>query len=202
MLDGACVGPMVDYIYHRKYGPREAAGPDGQPTRATPHEPNFTMKGRTAAALWQRVEEWHRQLAKESRKPPAQWERNDVGEFRRIEKDPATGETFCWTIQELLSSRELAEEGRAMNHCVASYGRSCAKRQISIWSMRVADLRRNTVRRVMTIEVQNARRFIAQARGRCNKVPGARHTGFRLNRAPAILKQWAEQEGLTIPAYI
>src|SRR5262249_17715703 len=141
-------------------------------------------------------------LAKESRRAPSQWERYAIGEFRREERDPVTGERFCWTIRELLSSRELGEEGRAMNHCVASYARSCAKRHPSIWSMRVEDLRRNSVRRVMTIEVQNARRFIAQARGRCNRVPGARHTGFRLNQAPAILRQWAEQEGLTIPPYI
>jgi hypothetical protein len=109
---------------------------------------------------------------------------------------------LCWIIQELLTSKEVTEEGKAMHHCVGSYARSCAKGHTSVWSMQVEDTRTGACRRVMTISVQNARKLITQARGRCNRLPGARHTGLRLNQAPVILQQWAQQEGLTVPKYL
>jgi hypothetical protein len=42
-----------------------------------------------------------------------------------------------WTVQELLSSWELAAEGRAMNHCVVSYSDQCADGHRSVWSIGV-----------------------------------------------------------------
>ena len=56
--------------------------------------------------------------------------------------------------------------------------------------------------RVMTIAVTNARKMITQARGRCNNLPGARNSTIRLNRTPAILKQWARQEGLIVAKHL
>jgi hypothetical protein len=202
MLDGSWIGPMVDYIHHRRFAPQEIVGPEGLPVQIGPLEPEFSMKGRTVTALWQRVEEWHRHLAKETRRPPLEWAPSGIGALSYTERDPDTGSLVCWTIEELLSSRQLTEEGKALHHCVASYAHSCARGSCSIWSMQVEDCRAQIHRRVMTIEVSNARRFVAQARGRYNKTPGAKHSSPRLNRAPAILKQWAGQEGLTIPGYI
>ena len=54
----------------------------------------------------------------------------------------------------------------------------------------------------MTIAVDNARKVITQARGRCNRLPGSRDCSFRLNQAPTILQQWARQEGLIVPKYL
>lgn len=202
MLDSAALGPIVDFIHHRRFAPREVIGEDGQPHLAGPPEPDFAMKGRTVAALWRRVEAWHRELAKETRKLPMQWESSGIGAFQLTERDAETGAQVCWRIEEIVTHRDLVEEGKTMRHCVASYARSCAKGAISVWTMTMEDCRTGSRRNVMTIEVQNARRFIAQARGRCNKAPGEKRASQRLNKAPAVLKQWAEQERLTVPSYI
>jgi hypothetical protein len=93
---------------------------------------------------------------------------------------------------ELLSSGELYREGLAMQHCVASYVRACARRVSSIWSMKLE----NQVRRdrVMTIEVDMKRRMICQARRRRNARPSG--------KARKILERWARQERLTIAEHL
>jgi hypothetical protein len=202
MLDTDCVGPIVDYIHDQKYVPREIVGPDGGVTMGDPPQPDFLMKGRTPEALLRRVEEWHAQLAREERKTPTCWEPCGIGGFRVMGQDEFTGNPTCWIIQELLTSKEVTEEGKAMHHCVGSYARSCGKGHVSVWSMQAEDCRTKAKRRVMTISVQNARKVITQARGRCNRLPGSRDSSFRLNQAPAILSAWAKQEGLTVPKYL
>jgi hypothetical protein len=202
MLDTDCVGPIVDYIYDQKYVPREIVGPDGGVTMGDPPQPDFLMKGRTPEALLRRVEEWHAQLAREERKTPTCWEPCGIGGFHVVGRDELTGNPTCWTIQELLTSKKISEEGKAMHHCVGSYARSCGKGHVSVWSMQVEDCRTGARRRVMTISLQNARKVITQARGRCNRLPGSRDSSFRLNQAPAVLSAWAKQEGLTVPKYL
>lgn len=188
LLDHVHVGPIVDYVHHRKFVPAEDEAPA---------EPEFSMKGRGVIPLLRRVEAWHDELARAARRPPRQWEPSGFGAFRTLETD---GEEVlaCWSVQEVLTSQELNEEGKAMRHCVASYGGSCARGQISVWSMQVEEYPTHIRRRVMTIAVNNARKSITQARGRCNRLPGAKDSTIRLNKAPTILKQWARQEGLTI----
>ena len=188
MLDSASVGPMVDYIYERKFVPVRHGD--------APLDPAFSMKGRTFTALWRLVEAWHRELAREAKTVPVEWAANEIRGLEYHEEDPETGAVFRWTVQELLTARELFEEGRAMRHCVASYARSCAGGRTSIWSMRFEDTRSGSVHRVMTIELQNSTRAIVQARGRFNRQPGQRRSSARLNRAPEILKKWASQEQL------
>ena len=56
----------------------------------------------------------------------ASWELEDeTDELGKVE----------WTVQELLSSWELAAEGRAMHHCVVSYSDQCADGNTAIWSI-------------------------------------------------------------------
>ena len=202
MLDMDWIGPMVDFIYDRKFVPREVIGADEQLTILEPAEPTFSMKGRTAAALQLRVEAWHRQLAKDTRKSFRQWEPSGIGTYAGAAPDPNTGKAVRWQIVELLDSAALKAEGKTMHHCVASYDRSCARGQTSIWSMRIAGTTEETYRNVMTIAVNNASRTITQAKGRCNKGPGDKRAGDRLNYAPLLLKQWATQEKLTVPSYV
>jgi hypothetical protein len=202
MLDTACVGPIVDYIYHQKYMPREVVGEDGVIRLGDPAQPDFSMKGRSANALLARVEEWHAHLAREARKPRDCWESSCIEGFRLIEEDKEAGNVVCWAIEEILTSEELRAEGKAMHHCVASYGRSCAKGTVSVWSMQVEDCQTTWRRRVMTIAVQNATRTINQARGRKNVFPGGKDSGARLKKGQAILQQWAHQEGLTVGRHL
>ena len=202
MLDTDWIQPMVDFIYHRKFMPREETSPDRQLLSLDPIEPTFSMKGRAAGALQLRVEEWHRQLAKETRSSFRQWEPSGIGSYAGFAPDPNTGIAVQWQIVELLDSAALKAEGKTMRHCVASYDRSCARGQTSIWSMRIMGVTEETYRNVMTIAVNNASRAITQAKGRCNKDPGDKRASDRLNYAPQLLKQWAVQEKLIVPSYI
>jgi hypothetical protein len=201
MLDAACVGPIIDYVHHQKFVPREVVLPEGAVEIGDPPQPEFSMKGRSAAALLARVEEWHAQLAREAHRPNNRWEKSGIGEFRQIQEDKQSGNVVCWTIQELLSSRELREEGRALNHCVASYGHSCFQGRVSIWSVRLEDCQQAVPRRVMTIEVKG--RTINQARGKANAFPGSKKdTGGRLKQAHHVMRQWAAAEQLRVASHL
>jgi hypothetical protein len=202
MLDPDQIGPIVDFLHHRRFVFQPVIGPLGVPIQAIP-EPTFSMKGRTVPALLRRVEEWHRELHRESRKAQLEWEpRPDIAAFDYTERDHEDRPIFFWTIHELTSRRELQEEGKAMRHCVASYDRSCANGGTSIWSLRVRAPQEEMGRRVMTIEVQNHRRAVVQARGRCNKTSTARQAGFWLKQAPIVLKMWAAREKMTVATHL
>ncbi len=198
MLDPDQVGPIIDFLNHRRFVVQPIVGPDGVPIQAIP-EPGFCMKGRTVPALLRRVDEWHKELQREIRKAVLEWEpRPDIVPLDYTQGDSEDGPALHWTVQELTSRRQLQEEGKAMRHCVASYDRSCARGSISIWSLRVRTPLEDQSRRVMTIEVQNQRRAIVQARGRCNKTASSRQSGFWLKQAPVVLKMWAARERIIV----
>ena len=202
MLDPEQVGPIVDFLHNRRFERQPFVGPDGIPGEAIP-EPAFSMKGRTAPALLRRVEEWHRELHRERRKAVIEWEpRPDIAPLDYTQYDHEEKPILHWTVRELLTGRELQEEGKAMRHCVASYDSSCARGSSSIWSLQVRTPLEERSRRVMTIEVQNDRRAIVQARGRCNKTATSRQAGFWLKHAPIILKMWAAREKITVATHL
>jgi PcfJ-like protein len=93
-----------------------------------------------------------------------------------------------WTITELLTSRALFTEGRAMRHCVATYVERCFRGQTSIWSMQVEN--QCGQHRVLTIEMDLPKRTICQVRGKCNRLPQAAERG--------IVENWAARVGLTV----
>ena len=202
MLDPDQIGPIVDFLHHRRFVVQTIVGPLGVPVQGIP-EPLFCMKGRTAPALLRRVEEWHRELHREKKRAQLEWEpRPDIAPFDYTERDHEEKPILHWTIHELTTRLELQEEGKAMRHCVASYDSSCANGNTSIWSLRVRPLPEENARRVMTIEVQNSRRAIVQTRGRCNKTSTSRQAGFWLKQAPILLKMWAAQEKMSMATHL
>ena len=164
MLDPVHFGPIVDFVRHRKFGTENVLSEDGTVDRR-PLDPTFTMKGRTPQALLRRVDEWHRELGKDSRVPDVTWEPSGIGWLIQRERDPDTDAVRLWTIRELTSQRELAAEGRHLRHCVATYGESCRQRCCSIWSLGVHLGERR--KRMVTIEVR--KRAIVQVRGKSNR---------------------------------
>ncbi len=188
-MDRGRIGPIVDFLHYQKFGE--------QPDNSDAPEPNMTMKGRTLAALQKRVEEWHEALARDARKPPRSWEPTGIESFRAEERD-IYGTLNEWVVVELLNSRALQEEGREMRHCVFTYAAACMRGTTSIWSLRVRSAGEGKMRRLLTIEVDNARRAIVQVRGRCNKSLGALKNRGRMRIAGEMLRRWAQESRLSI----
>jgi hypothetical protein len=177
LLDPSRVGPLVDYVAHRRAQDR-----------------SFTVNGRSAAAVLRGMLEWHRDLAREElvRGTVFQPSGFEPVELEVKQRDPAGAvHKGVWRVGEILSSKDLLAEGRRMGHCVFSYARSIESGQTSIWSMTFEDGRGATGNWAMlTIEVRNELRRVVQARGRFNRAATtAEHQ---------ILLRWAGHNGLTI----
>lgn len=166
MLDLNQLGPLIDYINHRR-------ADDG----------DFSMKGRSALAMLRGMEEWHGELQRIKEFKAHNYESTGFKPGRyQIKKRLRIGHiTENWTIDEILTSSELAAEGRVQKHCVYSYSRSIASGQISIWSMKMNG------ERMITIEVWNKPKTINQTRGKHNRATTADE--FR------IIQRWAQENG-------
>jgi hypothetical protein len=182
------VGPVLDYVRSRRSG---SGGGDAP-------EPAFTMKGRTVDSLLARMAEWHDTLARVGRKAGQSWSPTGIAPLERIEKDPLSAATCRWVIVELTDTFALLEEGREMRHCVRSYQDSCVKGAISIWSLRLTLSDNPSMRRLLTIEVNNQRRSVVQVRGKCNQSLPAMRGNHRMRVAREVLRDWARNRGLGI----
>ena len=100
--------------------------------------------------------------------------------------------------REITDSLALVEEGRVMRHCVRSYQDACVKGETSIWSLRVTLSDNPTLRRLLTIEVNNRRQSIVQVRGKCNQSVSGLRGHQRVRLARTVLRDWARQEHLGI----
>lgn len=191
-VDPAQVGPLIDYIYTRKFDESDAA--------ADPPEPDFSMKGRTLPALMKRMEEWHAELARVSEVHSRSWEPSGIRGLRCEERD-LYGAADEWTVQELTTSRELVDEGVAMRNCVRTYAGACRGKKTSIWSLRVRPGNGAQPYRLLTIEVNNARRAVVQVKMRCNRWLSSHLDKPRMQAAERMLKRWTEEAKLTITTY-
>jgi hypothetical protein len=191
LLDPAQIGPIIDYIHRQRFAWHEVNGSAGVVERKPPPQAQFSMKGRTPASLLRQMTTWHQTLAR-VQQPRAEWPASGIGPFELVEGSEKNGSLKIWTITELLSTKAIVAEGRAMKHCVASYAHSCATGACSIWALEVETLEGRT--KVLTIEVESAARLICQARGKCNMLPGEKHR--------SILRRWAEQAGLQLARHV
>jgi hypothetical protein len=180
-ITAAEINEIVPFINQQRFEPAEKFW--GQGAGQEPLQPEFSMRGRSLMSLRRHMVNWRTELLK---KLPALtesdplWTRTSIGAFRHM-----AGDTL-WTIDELLSDRELRIEGGIMKHCVATYIQECAQRRTSIWSMKMQEGERR--RRTLTIEVLPNSKIIWQAKGKQNASPD--------EPATDILKRWAAQEGL------
>lgn len=177
---------MINFVDAQKFQPECISF--GYPAGIEPLQPDFSMRGRTLMSLRRHMANWREELV--VRRPElshqstksATWQKSSIQPFS-FENDQAV-----WTINELLSGRELFVEGVAMKHCVADYAVSCSEGTTTIWSMRCQSKRGN--KRMMTIEVDTDEKLIIQAKGRSNCNPDQHSMG--------ILRSWAEREGLSV----
>jgi hypothetical protein len=188
-LTPAQVGPLLDYIHCRRFG-ESSDGSDAP-------EPDFAMKGRTLPALEKRLAEWHALLANEAKRTGVSWPPSGIAPFSLTERDPY-GATNDWSVVELLTHRILREEGSDMHNCVRTYVTACQRGTTSIWSLRVRGSHHTRAHRLLTIEVNNARRAIVQVRARCNRLLSYQLHVPRMKAAEEMLRRWAVESHLTI----
>ena len=198
MLDPAQVGPLLDYIAWRKQDTdrrREEAAQAVAVGGRIDLPGVFSMKGRSAGALFRDMERWHGDLAREAelrrREQVGTWRRAPMAStfapsgIRGFQWERKKGRRKeVWTAVELLTARALSDEGRALAHCVYSYGYSVAKGRTSIWSLRLDR------ERMLTVEIDNTNRRMVQARGLRNRMP--------TNAEQEALRRWAEQADLAV----
>jgi hypothetical protein len=189
MLSRVQIGPLCDYVFGRFR-----------------QNPAFSMQGRTVEALTRAMEEWHRELGIERGgagrrrfwferdEPPCTFEKSGF-RAHRVEKEDRQAarngftNVIVYTIQEVLTSEALRDEGRKLHHCVYSYRSEIVAKTKSIWSLSVAD-ELTAAEKLVTIEVSNKTRAVVQARGACN-----RKTSPQEDR---IIIEWAGKNGLTV----
>jgi hypothetical protein len=185
MLDHRQFGPVCDFLDEMKYGGRRG----GEPA-----QPQLSMKRRTVPALLAQVDAWHRELHRLRRPVNLAWAPGPVSGFALEEGEVGEDSYSSWRISELLSGHELAVEGKAMRHCVASYAASCHEGHCAIFSMTVKTSSSTKPTRCVTIEVDRGSRQIRQVRGRLNRDPKARER--------RVLSRWAAAAKLSVPSYI
>jgi hypothetical protein len=167
------VGPLMDYIKSRR-----------------DEDWNFSMKGRSILALVRGMEEWHRDLARLHKlekyvfKPSGFHEANFEMKRRVGVKE---FEEEVWSVEEVLTSKDLVAEGKKMRHCVAGYADAIQEGISSIWSLKKDGERR------LTIEINNARRNVVQVAGPSNKSANAKER--------EIVKRWARANKIDIWKY-
>lgn len=190
MLDTVHYAPIADYLNNQKFMPT-IQNPEQTGPRLVAAQPGLSMHHRDVEATLRQVEAWHRHTGREGRSGQKTWNPSGIPGFQYEEgKDERR---MVYVINELLTARELAEEGRFMRHCVGSYSFSCGSGNISIWSMYSVDYFA-AKRRLLTIEVNNKNKSISQARGKYN----ARPTG----KDSTLMGKWAQQAKLGISRWL
>jgi hypothetical protein len=181
------IAPIIDYINHIKFE-KERVWENGILKLNEPENPNFTIKGKNIERLVEKTEEWHNKLNKENKIKsylPKSWKGYDIENFQLEEGKESNRRVYH--IYQLLTQIELSQEGKAMNHCVSSYAKSCANGNCSIWSLRYNDSVSNT-HRMVTIELKGE--SIVQIRGKYNRKAE--------DKEMYIIQKWATKEGLSI----
>ncbi len=192
MLDTSHYQPIVDFIWNQKYLNQALFVERGVVDEQGPPQPGLSMRGRTPEGLLRQVEDWHSRLGRTAKGDVLQWIRSGIPEFEWVEGKKESQNMCVWRIVELLSSRELEDEGRTLGHCVATYASSCQRRISSIWS-----LRRETATGTeftLTIELDVKGKEIVQVRGLRNRLPDEKER--------KVLTRWARVAGLTMAAWI
>lgn len=165
---------LIDYIEHRKN-----------------ESQSFDLKGKTVKSLTEKMEAWHRDLARLGKIGGGTWEGLQVsdGDFVR-----GTDENkVVWHVRQILSGNKLAEEGNRMRHCVASRKHSCMSGNQSIWSMSYSTTF-NKPKRAITFAVDNKDMTVIEARGLAN-----RHIK---PEEYSVLRTWASARGISIYSYL
>lgn len=187
MFDYEHIGPIIDYIEHQKFEVQRIPLENGK-VEVRPLQAGFSMKGRQLDMLIRDSEMWHKKISKHSGKDGKKefWDSSGIKGYELAEGDPESRNAKLFQVVELLTSKELMDEGRVMGHCVYSYSHSCVRKTSSIWSLR----EKYMGERLATIEINLSTNMIIQIRAKKN----ARAS----QKAESLIYRWAENSKLSI----
>ncbi len=154
---------------------------------------NYSIKGRTITSLTRQSDEWHVAQAIHSASTVDLFTWNPLLNSSLIIRTKQEKDTKKYRLFELCSSKELIAEGKKMNHCVASYARSCVVKVTSIFTLRCTSFLKGS-ETLATIEVHTGSQTIVQAKARFNKPISA--------IAKKIINDWAAQHDLKIGKWL
>ena len=185
-IDQAHVGPIIDFAHAIRHERVAVDTAEGIVMREPP-QPEFSLKGRTARSVLRLMDGWHRDLGLVA--GGLRWEPSRLRPMvLETPREDPSAPAVLWELTELTNSEQLRAEGVALQHCVVSYSHHCWRGASRIWSLR----RRcdTSVRPIVTLEVDPARRLIVQARGLRNR----RASGKVLE----LVQTWAARENLRL----
>lgn len=145
---------------------------------------NINFNTKKLSNLLEEVHTWHEELALMrigSYKRTYYLPKSEIKAYKIEYKDKV------YSIIQLLSNKELVEEGRTLRHCVGTYTDNCIDRGSFIFSLRLEDPD-NGITPLITIEVNG--QAIRQKRGKFNRVC------FR--DEDYIIRGWAKENKLRI----
>ncbi|MEM6719834.1 MAG: PcfJ domain-containing protein [Bacteroidota bacterium] len=154
---------------------------------------DYSMKGRTITSLTRQSDEWHMEQAIYSASMVEMFTWTPTLNSSYIIQKKEEKDVKKYRLFELCSSKELIVEGRKMNHCVASYARSCCVKVTSIFSLRCLSISKGQ-EILATIELDNKSQTIVQAKARFNKPIS--------KAAKKIMTDWAAQHDLKIGKWL
>ena len=147
---------------------------------------NINWKHKTVNNLLRDSEQWHndtyhlRQLKEENIVFP----KSSISNYS-IKYTSLNNSIESYSIEQIISSNELYNEGRQLHHCVYSYSSYCESNSCQIFSLSIID-QKNKSRPLLTIEVKE--NDIYQVRGKYNREP--------IDYELEIINKWANKEGL------
>ena len=157
-------------------------------------EGKIHIKGWTLASMRRRANEWYAEVQREQqrrqREAEAKTKARNIWKGANYAPFAEVIDGVRYEIIQLTTVYALQEEGRAMRHCVGTYGPVCLAGRCSIWALR--EIKKDGFKRLATIEVTSARE-IRQVRKRSNGTP----CDFHLE----LVGAWAKKERLSLPRH-
>lgn len=110
-IDGAQVGPIIDFVHAIRHERMAVDTVDGIVVREPP-QPQFSLKGRTARSVLRLMDEWHRELGLVM--GGLKWEPSRLRPMvvEALPEDPSAP-PISWELTELTSSAQLRAEAGA-----------------------------------------------------------------------------------------
>jgi hypothetical protein len=193
-FDFGMLGDLCDFVLEKIQDNKKNHG----------RKADFSFSGRTIDSVMALANEWHERLRRETEARQAQQETHQdgqqTGKKKRIDTSKWNGlglarfwhetDESVWSVTELTTAQDLLNEGRKMKNCVASYALKCADGISAIFSVERFYLENQVAEKIATLEVNQAKRGLIQAKGKCNTA--------LTSKVKSVITRWAQANGIAV----